>query len=278
MKGIFVALLLILAFVGCAGRPNGSDEHAARAEEKSGEHQKPDEQADLAIEEAPGTQEILDRMAEVYRQCATYSDSGIVTKYYVMGKKTIPEKRGFETAFARPNRFVFQSGSGSDSDTVHWGISVEGSKVITVAGVEGNEATSPSLNEAIERVTGTSWGAAHTVPALLLPDKVSGPRLPEMQEAKRIQDGKQGASDCYRIQGKWEVAGILRPLDGRPGPAYPTTVWVDKATFLVRRIDQQIGAGDYRTDIRAVYEPEINRDRDELNLWLDLPIIDWDPP
>jgi hypothetical protein len=45
-------------------------------------------------------------------------------------------------------------------------------------------------------------------------------------EGKRVEDAKLDKVDCFRIEGKF--AGN------------PTTIWIDKKTFLVLRIDEQM--------------------------------------
>ncbi len=85
-------------------------------------------------------------------------------------------------------------------------------------GVEKRE----SLSLALAGATGVSGGSAHTVPILLPPNEISGRSLSELTELKPLVVAKLGQVDCFRIEGKFGDQ--------------PLTLWIDRQTFLVRRI------------------------------------------
>jgi outer membrane lipoprotein-sorting protein len=78
---------------------------------------------------------------------------------------------------------------------------------------------------------------------LLLPEEVKGRKLTDLTEGKRIDDAKLGNVDCFRVQGKYT--------------ANPITLWIDKTTFLVRRIDTENKFEDFRTEVSTTYNPVI---------------------
>lgn len=96
----------------------------------------------------------------------------------------------------------------------------------------------------LRNATGVSFGSAHTIPTLLLPDEISGRQLTDITEAQRIDDAEIDSVKCYRIQSKY--AGE------------PVTIWIDATTFLVRRIETQKSFTDFSTETVTTYNPILN--------------------
>ena len=175
--------------------------------------------------EALKPQEVLDRMAKVYSSCKTYRDSGLV-KIDIPGCLPYTAERPFKTAFIRPSRFRFEFTEkklGVETRFVVW---QSGREVRTWWDVTPGIEKVESLGLALAGATGVSGGAAHTVPALLLPIEVgAGSRtLIETTELSRLADAKLGKVDCFCIKGK-SADDLI-------------TLWIDKKTFLLRRIDE----------------------------------------
>src|SRR6267378_3128150 len=57
---------------------------------------------------AMSAQQIIDRMAEVYGSCRTYSDEGEVRTEYLRVPRLEPMHQPFSTAFVRPASFRFE--------------------------------------------------------------------------------------------------------------------------------------------------------------------------
>ena len=121
-----------------------------------------------------------------------------------------------------------------------------------------------SLGFALAGATGVSGGSAHTVPALLIPDEVGGRRLTDITEAKRIEDAKLNKVDCFRIQGQFVGSPMTLLVDNM-------TLWVDKKTFLVRRIDSQIKFDNFSTQETTTYKPVIDGEVTDK-------MLEFDPP
>lgn len=185
--------------------------------------------------------QIVERMAEEYAKCKSYRDSGVVKTVFIRPDRQRTVEKPFTTAFVRPGRFRFEYKDDKERRYIVWR---NGKDVQTwwdiIPGIE-KEA---SLDLALAGATGVSSGSAHTVPALLIPNEVSGRRLTGITEAKRIEDTKLDKVDCFRIQG--------------PYAGSPVTIWVEKETFLVRRIDSQKTFDDFRTEETTTYEPVID--------------------
>jgi hypothetical protein len=84
------------------------------------------------------------------------------------------------------------------------------------------------------------------VPALLVPAEIGGRPLTTVGEAKRIDDAMLDKVDCFRVQGTFGNS--------------PTTIWVEKKTFLLRRIDAQKTFDKFRTEETTTYEPVIDEE------------------
>ena len=110
---------------------------------------------------------------------------------------------------------------------------------------------------ALARPTGVSVGSAHTIPSMLLPDEVSGRRFTDIPELKRTDDVIFDTVDCFRIQSQ--------------SVGSPMTIWVDKNTFLLRRIDTKRKFDDFRTERTTIYEPVINGEISDK-------MLEFDPP
>ena len=75
--------------------------------------------------------------------------------------------------------------------------------------------------------------------------------------AKRIEDGNLERMACFRIQAKY--------VDN------PVTVWIDKKSFLVRRIDADKKFDNFRTEDTTTYEPVIDGEIPDKVLAFDPP-------
>lgn len=190
--------------------------------------------------------EILMRVAAAYGACRSYSDSGVVTTVFIIAGDRLTDEKPFKTAFVRPDRFRFQFRNKSvagDAEDVYivWR---KGSEVLTWWDVRPGVQKEPSLNMALGGATGVSGGSAHAIAALLLPGEVTGRCLTSLTDAIRVEDAELGGVQCFRIQGTHAF--------------WPTTVWVEKRTFLVRRIDTKHDFGTFRAETITTYDPVLN--------------------
>jgi hypothetical protein len=101
-----------------------------------------------------------------------------------------------------------------------------------------------SLSLAISGFGGISGGSSSTIPSLLL-DRKDNPRLTDLTEPALLPDADLGGVSCYRIDGKDSLDDVQ-------------SLWIDKSTLLVRRIEEKRTFPDFRTEETTTYEPEIN--------------------
>jgi len=195
--------------------------------------------------ESLDAQKILDRMAKVYANCTSYRDSGTVNTLFIgpRGNRTV--EKPFTTAFLRPDRFRFEykekRSMGREPQYIVWR---QGSDVRVFTDLRPGNDKAVSLELAVAGAAGVSSGSAHKIPSLLLPE-LGGRRLTDLTEAHRTDDAKTGEADCFRIEGKYADS--------------PVTLWIDKASFLVRRVDMYHDLGnDLHTEETTTYEPVVD--------------------
>ncbi len=189
---------------------------------------------------------ILARMKETYAGCQTYQDTGVVTTTFIQSSGNRIDEKPFLTAFVRPDRFRFEYKETQSSVEYRYIIWRNGAEVQSWWDVSPGIKTEESLDMAIAGATGVSSGSAHIIPALLLPDEISGRQLTDITEAQRIGDTDINSISCYRIQGKF--AGD------------PIILWIEANTFLVRRIETQHTFTDFSTETVTTYSPFMNGD------------------
>lgn len=196
--------------------------------------------------------QIVERMTKAYADCKSYQDSGVVTTMFFMADRDRTTERPFTTAFVRPDRFRFEykenDGSTKPSRYIIWSSSKD---IQTWWDVRPGIEKPKSMQLALAAATGVSGGSSHTIPSLLLPGKV-GASLSAMTIPKRVQDGNLGKVECFRIEGT---------LGNQP-----CTVWIDKKSYLLRRIDEQTQFDDFRTEQTTTYNPVINEEISDKTL------------
>lgn len=192
--------------------------------------------------DSPEARQIVDRMAEVYASCSTYRDEGRVETVYFERVGESTETLRFRTAFVRPDRFRFEYVDASDRYVIHSDSNGTRTWWDVTPGVEEED----SLELALAGATGISSGSAHTIPSLLLNEAHSF-RLTDLTELMLLPDANLDGVSCYRIQGK-----------NRGGDV--ESLWIEKKTYLLRRIDTGMQFSDFRTEETTTYSPQVNVD------------------
>ncbi len=193
--------------------------------------------------------QILERMAKTYAECKSYRDSGIVKIVFIEHDgRNWTKELVFNTAFIRPDRFRFEyyervcvNEREEKSLFIVWR---KENEVRTWWDIKPGTENPPSLELAVAGATGVSGGSAHTIPALLLPNEISGRPLTDITEASRIEDAKLDETECFRVHGNFDDS--------------PVTLWIEKETYLVRRIDEETKFEDFQTVDTTTYEPVVD--------------------
>ena len=188
----------------------------------------------------PSPKQILDRMAKAYADCKSYRDSGVVTTVFVKNTVKRTVERPFTTAFVRPDLFRFEY----KDNNRRYLISANGQNVQVWWDVKPGIQKPESLQLAVGGATGVSGGSAARIPAMLMPGKLKGWGGVHISDAKLIKDGKLENVECFRLEGQY--------ADN------PITLWIEKKSYLVRRIDEQRKFDDFRTEQTTTYDPNID--------------------
>jgi hypothetical protein len=225
--------------------------------------------------------QILDAMAEAYASCVYYRDTGSVVNRFVFqdSEKNKGSTTTFKTAFVRPDRFRFEftAEAMGGGRYVVWS---RGQRAWTWfdgdPGVEEHE----SLGLALAGATGISGGSAHTVPALLSPEQVSGRGLADgAAEVASLADEMRGGVTCYRLAIRWKEdpakqkkfrESYHKEYGEPPLERWvrgPRVVWIDRGSFLLRRIEECTQYETFRTETVTTYDPAfgVPIGEDELN-------------
>ncbi len=150
----------------------------------------------------------------------------------------------FTTAFVRPDRFRFEYKETQQGGQVYrYIIWANAKEVKTWWDIRPGIETPKSLELALGAAVGVSSYSSINISELLMPELMGSHRL-VLNEPKRAEDGKLDKVEYYRVEGKFG--------------SEPITVWIDKKSNLVRRIDEQAKFNDFRTEQSTTYNPTIN--------------------
>lgn len=189
---------------------------------------------------------ILAKVEQVYRDCTTYRDTGVVnvTFYESRGERLVTKP--FKTVFVRPDRFRFEY---EESDfigrTKRYIIWEDRGPVKTWWDVRREVGLPGSLGTALAAAAGVSSGSSHAIPVLLMRDEVGGRRLVDIANAKRLPDETERGVECFKIIGEYATR--------------PMAIWIDKKTFLVRKFEYFSRFSDFRTRTTTTYQPFLNQ-------------------
>jgi thiol-disulfide isomerase/thioredoxin len=181
--------------------------------------------------------EIVEAMTVAYGKLKTYTDNGYVTRGHGETERRVVATRSFETAFLRGARFRFTVRDENDpvKGFVVWAF---GTHTFTRwYGPSRMTNDGAALGTAVTAANAHSFGALPMLANLLRPDAVSLPALTDLALA-----GEEPVDDhpCWKITAK------------RAGE--PITLWIDRATFALRRTEVPAGED---TDI-ATYRPTLD--------------------
>ena len=219
--------------------------------------------------------QIIAEMATIYATCASYRDTGKVVTRFLLAVNHQPHTSvlPFATAFVRPDRFRFEYRHRYKTmdEWNRYIVWANGSDVKTWWSVCSGVKHPPALGLALAGATGVSGGSAHTIPALLIPDKVGGLRLTDFAEVTSLADEFVGAIPCFRLSIRFTPPMVdaaeeeqqraeMTRVTGRPRERCergPTTIWIDRATLLIRRIDKDSRFETFRAESTTEYEPAV---------------------
>jgi hypothetical protein len=202
---------------------------------------------------------ILRAMERVYAGCRSYRDAGEARTALVTDGGRAGSDRPFTTAFVRPGRLRFQftdPGLGDRSSSyIVWS---DGTDVRSWWDAKPGVRRPGSLQAALTPAAGISGGSSVRVPGLLMPETLGeGPLLiaPE-----RIEDGTDRSVACFRIKGKSRKTPYTLSIGTRVLTVKDesVTVWIDRATFLLRKVQETRTFDTYTSESSTTYTPEVD--------------------
>jgi len=204
---------------------------------------------------------ILLMMKKVYAGCRSYRDTGVVRTASVTEESRFGGETPFTTAFVRPGPFRFEftdTGLGDRSSKVilWW----NGAEVHSWWDAQPGERLSESLQQALDAASGISGGASLRIPGLLLPSIV-GAGAP-LVGPERSSDADDRGVACFRIVGKSRATPYTQTTGSITVTVQDETVtlWIDQATFLLRKVEDVKTLSTYRMTRTTTYTPELDVD------------------
>jgi outer membrane lipoprotein-sorting protein len=199
--------------------------------------------------------QILDRMVKAYAECKSYFDSGVIkfVSFQHAGSREATVDYSFTTAFVHPDRFRFEI---KDEDH-RLLISANGQDIQTWWDVEPGIQKPESMELAMAQAMGFSGGDASRIPALLMPHQFEFSGGLELLNPKRIEDSQLQNVECFRLEYNFRDEQF--------------TLWIDKQSYLIRRIDERINLDSIRIERTTTCDPTIDGEiTDEM--------LEFDPP
>lgn len=215
---------------------------------------------------SPGVSAILEKVGAVYSAALTYRDSGLVRTIYSPANRNFSTDMPFTTAYSAPDRFRFEFHvpfpDNSNSLNRRWIVFRNANEVKEWSFLKPAVSVEQSLDLAIAGASGVSDGAAHNIPALLMPHEISGRKLIANSDAARlIDDAKCGEFECFRVQ---------RIIHTEKGDT-TQTMWIAKSSFLIKRIDRHTVLANLTVDSTTTYNPVLNGSVSDEALALNIP-------
>lgn len=176
----------------------------------------------------PTAAEIIERVKARYAGCRTYEDEGESTTVIIHGPKPWDRrttKKPFKTAFARPTHFYFESADAGIGPESEWGRGVAWQNdrgvfkwsTLPVPRLTDDPLTLDSA------LAGLGGSAPTNVPRLLgCLEKFDAPLVELPASATRTE---WSGVECFMLDGTWR--------------GKPHRVWIECATFLLRRVESR---------------------------------------
>jgi hypothetical protein len=168
----------------------------------------------------------LEQASKAYSSADIYRDRGLVTFATLPADAVAarPEYH-FTTEFGRATGLRFRF-SGPQV-CVELSAPKEGPIELTGAGFGGG-----TIDEAIARLTGITFGAAHVIPRLLLPELLGGHSILEPESSEEAGEEMVDGQPC----------AVVRAISGQR----ITTIWIGLSDFSIRQLARPDVAQDER--------------------------------
>jgi hypothetical protein len=183
--------------------------------------------------------ELIARMLAEYASVPWYADRGTAIGYLGL------YRTAFKTSFVRARRLRFEYGDEQVPKVIwsdglhtyeHWPAARRVSRPVLID-------YGADIRMALGAVTGVSGGTSRTVPSMLLPVSLGGGPLGNLGEPRLDGDEDIAGHRCARVDGR------------EPGGEH-ATLWIDRASYLLRRMITSRGT---RFETTLSYDPSLAR-------------------
>jgi outer membrane lipoprotein-sorting protein len=203
---------------------------------------------------------IMLRMARVYRNCRSYRDQGEVTTVQLIEGGRAGSERPFSTAFVRPDRFRFQfTDTGLGERSSRYIVWTDGDQVHSWWDAKPGVRNAGTLRDGLTVAAAVSGGSSVHIPSLLLPQEV-GEGGPMIVAAERMPDAAERDVPCIRIKGKSQRTPYTLTQGSQTLTVQDEniTLWIDRATLLLRKVEDRKTFSTYTSESVTTYSPEID--------------------
>jgi outer membrane lipoprotein-sorting protein len=197
---------------------------------------------------------ILERMAQVYATCSSYRDSGVAKRILLFDGRRHTEKVPFTTAFVRPERFRYEARVRRGEEEFDRYLFWKSGRDVRSWFEDTPRPEQESVAYVLGFVSAATFGSTMTIPSLLWPAEMPSPHLLFLPNAERMEDDLLDGLPCFVLQGSRGEE--------------PTTLWIDRTSYLLRRIDTVGSSSEYIT----TYEPVVDEEIPESLLVFDPPV------
>lgn len=200
-------------------------------------------------------EQIIKELATAYSTFEAYQDRGTATIRSTGRHATTVRTRTLEfcTLFERPELFRFECRSRGQHDAwCHYVILGNGDTIRSRWDATRETEFWETLGDAVSGAVGATLGISRTVPGLLLPHRAGPSDLHDYTEMTFLDDSTIGGISCHRIAAK-------RPLSA-PEEGLESTVafWVERGSFLLRRIEEHVEIAEFKIHSVTDYEPDLS--------------------
>jgi outer membrane lipoprotein-sorting protein len=207
----------------------------------------------LAAYAAETPEAILEHTRSVYAALSSYSDKGTVTKEYTA---TSRDTYSFTTRFNRsPRHFLFDFNTPSGGRLVIWGDPDAFHSWWKATG-QANDYPNPSNTNALTLNDYPTNGAISKIVPLLYAKAALPGTIAQFVPSRLAGMEQVGDTKCFKLEG---IASDSYGATGRKVNTRVVTLWIDSASYLVRKISEESPASPGMLNrITTTFDPQAN--------------------